>query len=302
MTNKPKLGSLGEVLQSLEARSKRLLGLPHRSGGEADKVLVPALRASPSHDRVAVDGANDGAEPDGARGPRNGDLGGAHHLVLIPIRSGLPLHIPVAWAKTTAGAILGRRAGGRRLHVEEATVSKDHARLLVHGERGDLCMLEDLGSLNGSYVNGVRVLPFQPTAVGPGDVLRFGGLEYLLAGRADPRGGAVAGNVVLQGVHPTTGEPLTIAVDHERIERRGFALIGRDVRTCDYLIDHRSVSREGHAKLQLLRGQRVAIGDAGSTNGVIVNGFRVPADCLVPLVEGAMVELGAISLTVVRQR
>lgn len=52
-------------------------------------------------------------------------------------------------------------------------VSRRHARLL-HGDDGWL--LEDLSSTNGTYVNGLRLEPSEPTALHDGDSLHLGSL------------------------------------------------------------------------------------------------------------------------------
>lgn len=57
--------------------------------------------------------------------------------------------------------------------LESPTISRRHARIVV---RGDRATVEDLGSKNGTYVNGVRVSA--ATAVGDGDVVRVGDLVY----------------------------------------------------------------------------------------------------------------------------
>jgi uncharacterized protein YkwD len=65
------------------------------------------------------------------------------------------------------------------LVIEEETVSRRHASLLRHG--GEL-RLSDLGSTNGTYLNGRRVT--SPTVVHGGDELRFGSVCYMV--RDDP--------------------------------------------------------------------------------------------------------------------
>lgn len=55
-----------------------------------------------------------------------------------------------------------------------AGVSRRHAQLL---QRHNALYLEDLQSLNGTYINGVRVPPHQPTRLQPNALIRFGQLE-----------------------------------------------------------------------------------------------------------------------------
>ncbi|MCZ7573412.1 MAG: FHA domain-containing protein [Ardenticatenaceae bacterium] len=52
-----------------------------------------------------------------------------------------------------------------------AGVSRRHAQLL---QRDNTLYLEDLQSLNGTYVNGVRLHPHQPMRLQPDAIVRFG--------------------------------------------------------------------------------------------------------------------------------
>jgi FHA domain/Domain of unknown function (DUF1707) len=61
--------------------------------------------------------------------------------------------------------------------IAEPSVSRRHASLRREGDRWLLC---DLGSRNGTRVNGMRVL--EETEVRPGDRVSFGGIPYRLGG------------------------------------------------------------------------------------------------------------------------
>ena len=67
---------------------------------------------------------------------------------------------------------VGRVAEGNDLALQDDSISREHARLSRSG-RG--YVVRDLGSANGTSVNGVRVLE-QP--LGTGDIVRFGTLEF----------------------------------------------------------------------------------------------------------------------------
>ncbi|MFG3049669.1 FHA domain-containing protein [Kitasatospora sp. NPDC048239] len=82
------------------------------------------------------------------------------------------LSLPHAGAGTlTIGRIPG---SGLRLH--DASVSRQHAELRREGEGW---VLYDLGSTNGTHVNGRRIAG--GVRVRPGDQVRFGNLEFRLA-------------------------------------------------------------------------------------------------------------------------
>jgi EAL domain-containing protein (putative c-di-GMP-specific phosphodiesterase class I) len=68
--------------------------------------------------------------------------------------------------------IIGRKPEAS-LCIPSATVSREHAELTIV-ERG--LLLRDLGSTNGSYVNGVRLT--EPCTVGHGDLLQFGQVVF----------------------------------------------------------------------------------------------------------------------------
>ncbi|MBB0232260.1 FHA domain-containing protein, partial [Streptomyces calidiresistens] len=71
------------------------------------------------------------------------------------------------------------RAPGSVLRLNDASVSRFHAQL--HAVPGGGWSLRDLGSANGTWVNGRRVTGAVPVA--PGDRVRFGGTAFRLAAR-----------------------------------------------------------------------------------------------------------------------
>lgn len=69
------------------------------------------------------------------------------------------------------------------LRIAHDSVSRLHAELLLDG---DTWRLRDLGSMNGTWINGRRVAG--AAAVRPGDVVTFGSVAYRLAGGRDRDG------------------------------------------------------------------------------------------------------------------
>jgi pSer/pThr/pTyr-binding forkhead associated (FHA) protein len=55
--------------------------------------------------------------------------------------------------------------------------SRRHAKLVREG--GGLFVLEEVGTANGTFVNGTRILPGVKTRVAGGDTLRFGGISLV---------------------------------------------------------------------------------------------------------------------------
>ncbi|WP_460662066.1 FHA domain-containing protein [Kribbella swartbergensis] len=67
------------------------------------------------------------------------------------------------------------RGPGATLRMADISVSRFHAELR---HVGDGWMLRDLGSMNGTYLNGLRITT--PVRVRAGDHIRFGAVAYLL--------------------------------------------------------------------------------------------------------------------------
>ncbi len=75
------------------------------------------------------------------------------------------------------GLVIGRSADQSELVVAHATVSRRHARLFLAGEA---LQVEDLGSTNGTMVNGTALAAGAPVAVHAGNKLRIGDVELLV--------------------------------------------------------------------------------------------------------------------------
>jgi hypothetical protein len=74
-------------------------------------------------------------------------------------------------ALADGAAEIGREGGGCEHTLSDATVSRRHAEVRVEGSR---VFVRDLGSSNGTFVNGARI--DAETEVHPGDTVQFGAL------------------------------------------------------------------------------------------------------------------------------
>ncbi|HWT24475.1 MAG TPA: FHA domain-containing protein [Solirubrobacteraceae bacterium] len=101
------------------------------------------------------------------RGPQDDD-GGAP---LLRVDSAAGLQSGAAF-DLTEGALLGR-GDQADIVLEDSFASARHARLVPHG---DVMVLEDLGSTNGTYLNGEPLRGPQPLHVG--DRIRIGDSEF----------------------------------------------------------------------------------------------------------------------------
>lgn len=71
------------------------------------------------------------------------------------------------------GGVLGRDAGADLSLPDETTLSRRHAELVRSGSE---VTIRDLGSTNGTYVNGVK-LADAPVSLQPGDAVQFGAMR-----------------------------------------------------------------------------------------------------------------------------
>jgi FHA domain len=81
-------------------------------------------------------------------------------------------HEPGTTFEVGEGLVFGR-ADGADIRVEDPFASSSHARIF---DRGESMYLEDMGSTNGTYLNGRQVKAAQP--LGTGDTIRIGDSEY----------------------------------------------------------------------------------------------------------------------------
>ena len=70
--------------------------------------------------------------------------------------------------KLQTGAMSIGRAGDNDLHIADNTVSSYHARIFTYL---DASYIEDLGSTNGTYLNGKRI---QKHTLHAGDIIKLG--------------------------------------------------------------------------------------------------------------------------------
>jgi hypothetical protein len=111
-------------------------------------------------DATGMHVASDGLGGDGAMG-----------RPLLRVGTGAGLRTGSAY-DLSEGALLGR-GDGADIRLEDAFASTRHARLVP---QGDVIVLEDLGSTNGTYLNGEPLRGPQPLHVG--DQIKIGDSEF----------------------------------------------------------------------------------------------------------------------------
>jgi predicted component of type VI protein secretion system len=91
--------------------------------------------------------------------------------------------------------LIGRHAQGAGRLADDAEISRSHARVTL--EESGFCAIEDLGSTNGTYVNGLRIN--SPATLAEGDTIELGSTtlvvrELPVDGDEAPTADAPAGN------------------------------------------------------------------------------------------------------------
>jgi hypothetical protein len=106
---------------------------------------------------------------------------GARWLLSGFDRQGRTLRFEIPEARLAAGpegVVIGRQAHMAELIVPDAGVSRRHARLTLEGR--DL-VIEDLGSANGTEVEGRRLAPHRPYRIERGVEIALGGVRLSVA-------------------------------------------------------------------------------------------------------------------------
>jgi pSer/pThr/pTyr-binding forkhead associated (FHA) protein len=82
--------------------------------------------------------------------------------------------------------LIGRHADGAGRLADDEEISRSHARLSM--DRSGFCAIEDLGSTNGTYVNGLRIKG--PQTLSEGDTVEVGGTTLVVRELPVPRSGS----------------------------------------------------------------------------------------------------------------
>lgn len=188
------------------------------------------------------------------------------------------------------GAVLGRGAGAS-IRLDDPRLSEAHLRFEARSA-GRLAVV-DLGSRNGTAVNGERLAPDAPRDLAPGDRLAVGRHEFRFSptsagGRSFDQAGQAREHV--------EGRTVEVARSAWRLEQAqeggppaAFPLLEDLVRVGraphnDLHLPHGDVSREHATLVAVDRGYELR--DLTSTAGTTLNGRRVPPESPVRLEDG----------------
>ncbi len=132
---------------------------------------APAAAASP-----ALEAPTRAAPPGSPAAPAPPDAGGA----LVAVQSGVRFALP-SKDEVTVGrfdAVTGVHPDVDLTSVDtNRLTSRRHARLLR--DRGKFLLSEEIGTPNGTFVNGTRLETGVPVALSPGDRVHFGDIEMV---------------------------------------------------------------------------------------------------------------------------
>ena len=145
---------------------------------------------------------------------------------------------------------------GKDAHIklDNPRVSGNHLQI-IYNKQGEL-HIQDLNSLNGTYLNGIKLEEGQ--LLRHKDKLQLAGINDILI-------------IVEKSIsHETTANQESLI---NILKTKDHAYIGRGS-DCDIIINHQTVSKK-HALISLLANNIYQIQDLGSTNGTFVNGIKI---------------------------
>lgn len=155
-------------------------------------------------------------------------------------------------------------SGGDHLdiYVDDQFVSRSHAQILV--DQSGMIYVSDLGSTNGTYLNGKQLSSGQPYLLKTGDKVVFGNASSATM----QVGNGKSSNE--EGSPPPVADKTTSLL--QQLQQKKVLTIGRH-KDCDIVLDYDMVSRQ-HAVLKLLPDGKAQFTDQ-STNGSYLNGKRI---------------------------
>ena len=99
--------------------------------------------------------------------------------------------------------LIGRHADGAGRLADDEEISRSHARISL--DRSGFCAIEDLGSTNGTFVNGLRISGPQTLSVG--DTIEVGGTTLVVRELPIPASERSLKAVPPQPTHPPGSQP-----------------------------------------------------------------------------------------------
>ncbi|MCJ7706020.1 MAG: FHA domain-containing protein [Anaerolineales bacterium] len=189
------------------------------------------------------------------------------HLILLGTE-GEPQRWPIREGSLTLG-----RAKDCHISIADTRLSRRHTELRCEGRR---VIITDLGSINGTFVNGARIE--QPQELRHGDLVRVGPFELRCEMLIPPEPEIPERSTIvmeepsrLPRLEVSSGSQRGLVIDLTRVRM----VVGRSGRgqQWDIVLLDRAVSRP-HAEI-LRQGEGFVLKDLGSANATLVNGVAL---------------------------
>lgn len=173
---------------------------------------------------------------------------------------------------------IGRDSNTCDIAINHPGLSRIHASVKV---RNGKLFIKDLGSTNGIYINGEKIVPEKSIEVHPNDQVALApdySVVLTLSGAAN--GGTAA----------TSGTQNSL---RDLLRNKNEVILGRS-QSADVVLNDNSVSRK-HARIYTANGN-FFVEDLGSTNGTFVNGKRIRKKTQLQAADTVLVGLFAYKL------
>lgn len=189
--------------------------------------------------------------------------------------------------------VLGRQGD---VTVDDTRTSRKHAQVSV-GPDG--LWVEDLGSTNGTKLNGVPLSSGERRPLSHGDTVSLGGYELALSlpGETNKTVSALSGRTAAISAPPTTSDAVAFLVlpEGERPLLPGTYTFGRKQEN-DFVVSDPYVSGR-HGEIEVGEDD-VYLTDTGSTNGTLLNDAKLNPGQRVRLQASDVVKLGSVEVRV----
>ncbi|MBL8049453.1 MAG: FHA domain-containing protein [Chthonomonas sp.] len=188
---------------------------------------------------------------------------------------------------------LGRQGD---IALEDGRISRLHAQVTLDGATA---WLEDLGSTNGTSINGNKIAAGSKVALNHGEQISLGGYKLTLSlpGETNKTMVAMGGKTQAISVVPTTSTKVgaLVAEGLDYPLHKGVNTFGRRDDNAIQL-DNKFVSGK-HGEIEVT-DQGVYLTDTGSTNGTVLNDTKLNANTRTLLQPGDVILLGGIEYRV----
>ena len=192
--------------------------------------------------------------------------------------------------------IIGREGD---IAIADSRVSRRHAQVL--SENGAF-FAEDLGSTNGSAVNGTALSPGTRVQLNPGDILAVGGVElhFGIPGAAAATLMPVSNKTAAIAGPPKVAETVAYLVgpDMEYSLQLGVNTFGRKTDNNIQIGDPYVSGKHGVIEVS---ETEVHITDIGSTNGTLLNEAKLSPNMRTLMQPDDVIRLGSLELRIRRQ-